>query len=330
MRGSIRKLLLVGATLLLDSTAPAVFAQKAAMDYPNRPVRFVVPFVPGGPMDVIGRLVGQKITAVWGQNFLIDNRAGAGGIIGTEVVAKAAPDGYTMLHTSSSHAQLPAFNKLPYDPIRDFAPVSTATRTIGYVLAVHPSIPVHSVAELIATAKKNPGKLNYGNTGHGGVLYVGMEMFNAAAGGLKMTTVQYKGIGQMVTDLAGGHIDLAFLTTSNAVGMARTGKVRALGISGAKRWKQLPDMPTIDEAGLKGFEYYAWFAFWYPGQTPSEIVNKFHVELAKAVAAPDVLQRFDELGFEALILKPDEFGKLVQKDIDATIKLAARLGVKPQ
>ena len=330
MRGSIRKLLLVGAALLLDSTAPAVFAQKAAMDYPNRPVRFVVPFVPGGPMDVIGRLVGQKITAVWGQNFLIDNRAGAGGIIGTEVVAKAAPDGYTMLHTSSSHAQLPAFNKLPYDPIRDFAPVSTATRTIGYVLAVHPSIPVHSVAELIATAKKNPGKLNYGNSGHGGVLYVGMEMFNAAAGGLKMTTVQYKGIGQMVTDLAGGHIDLAFLTTSSAVGMARTGKVRALGISGARRWKQLPDVPTIDEAGIKGFEYYAWFAFWYPAQTPAEIVNKFHGELAKAVAASDVLQRFDELGFEALILKPDEFGKLVQKDIDVTVKLAARMGVKPQ
>ena len=330
MRGSIRKLLLVGAALLLDSTAPAVFAQKAAMDYPNRPVRFVVPFVPGGPMDVIGRLVGQKITAVWGQNFLIDNRAGAGGIIGTEVVAKAAPDGYTMLHTSSSHAQLPAFNKLPYDPIRDFAPVSTATRTIGYVLAVHPSIPVHSVAELIATAKKNPGKLNYGNSGHGGVLYVGMEMFNAAAGGLKMTTVQYKGIGQLVTDLAGGHIDLAFLSTSSAVGMARTGKVRALGISGAKRWKQLPDVPTIDEAGIKGFEYYAWFAFWYPAQTPAEIINKFHGELTKAVAAPDVLQRFDELGFEALILKPDEFGKLVQKDIDVTVKLAARLGVKPQ
>ena len=330
MRGSIRKLLLVGAALLLDSTAPAVFAQKAATDYPNRPVRFVVPFVPGGPLDVIGRLVGQKITAAWGQNFLIDNRAGAGGIIGTEVVAKAAPDGYTMLHTSSSHAQLPAFNKLPYDPIRDFAPVSTATRTIGYVLAVHPSIPVHSVAELIATAKKNPGKLNYGNSGHGGVLYVGMEMFNAAAGGLKMTTVQYKGIGQLVTDLAGGHIDLAFLSTSSAVGMARTGKVRALGISGAKRWKQLPDMPTIDEAGIKGFEYYAWFAFWYPAQTPAEIINKFHGELTKAVAAPDVLQRFDELGFEALILKPDEFGKLVQKDIEVTVKLAARLGVKPQ
>ena len=278
---------LLGAAVF---AVPYAHAQQAA-NYPTKPMRMVVPFVPGGPMDVIGRLVGQKITAVWGHNFIIDNRAGAGGIIGTESVAKAAPDGYTILHTSSAHSLLPAFNKLPYDAVRDFAPVSTATRTIGYVLAVHPSIPVKSLAELIAMAKASPNKLNYGNTGHGGVLYVAQEMMNAAAGGLKMTTVQYKGIGQMVTDLAGGHIDLAFLTTSNALGMVRTGKVRPLGISGAKRWKQLPDVPTIDEAGLKGFEYYAWFGFWYPAGTPADIVNKFHGELSKAVAAPDVLQQ---------------------------------------
>lgn len=316
------------AGVLLCGTAMA--QPRSTADYPVKPIRVIVPFVAGGPMDVIGRLVGNKITAVWGQNFLIDNRAGAGGIIGTEAAAKAPPDGYTLLHTSSAHSLLPAFNKLPYDPIRDFAPVSTATRTIGYVLAVHPSIPVHSVTELIATAKKNPNKLNYANTGHGGVIFVAQEMFNAAAGGLKMTTVQYKGIGQLVTDLMGGHIDLAFLTTSNALGMVRSGKVRALGISGAKRWKQLPDVPTIDEAGLKGFEYYAWFAFWYPAHTPADIVNKFHGELSKAVAAPDVRQRFDELGFEAHILTPDAFGKLVQTDIEHTKKLAARLGIQPQ
>ena len=308
----------------------AAHAQKAAADYPNKPIRFVVPFVAGGPMDVIGRLVGQKLLTSWGQNVIIDNRAGAGGIIGTEAVAKAPPDGYTVLHTSSSHSQLPAFNKLPYDPVRDFTPVTTATRTIGYVLAVHPSIPVTSVKELIAMAKKSPDKLNYGNTGVGGVLYVGMELFNAAAGGLKMQTVQYKGIGQMVTDLAGGHIDLAFLTASNAVGMVRAGKVRAVGISGAQRWKQLPTVPTIDEAGVKGFEYYAWFGFWYPANTPAELVNKFHGELSKAVVAPDVLARFDELGFEPYLLKPDEFGKLIQADIEVTRKIAARLGAKPR
>ena len=303
--------------------------QRASPDYPNKPIRIIVPFVPGGPMDVIGRLVGQKITAVWGQNFVIDNRAGAGGIIGTESVAKAPPDGYTVLHTSSSHSQLPAFNKLPYDPVRDFAPVTPATRTVGYVLGVHPSIPVKSVEELIALAKKNPGRLNYGNSGYGGVLFVAMEMFNAAAD-VRMTTVQYKGIGQLVTDLAGGHIDLAFLSSSSALGMARTGKIKALGFSGAKRWKQLPDVPTVSEAGVKGFEYYAWFGFWYPAATPVEYVNKLHGELAKAVAAPDVLARFDELGFEPFILPPADFAKLVLRDIDVTQKLAARLGVKPQ
>jgi tripartite-type tricarboxylate transporter receptor subunit TctC len=303
--------------------------QRAAADYPNKPIRFVVPFVPGGPMDVIGRLVGQKFLTSWGQNVILDNRAGAGGIIGTEIVAKAPPDGYTVLHTSSAHSMLPAFNKLPYDSVRDFAAISTATRTVGYVLGVHPSIPVNSVGELIALAKKSPGRLNYGNTGIGGVLHVGTELFNNAAG-ITMTTVQYKGIGQLVTDLAGGHIDLAFLTASNAVGMVKSGKVRALGISSAKRWKQLPDVPTIIEAGVKGYEYYAWFGFWYPAGTPVEYINKFQGELAKAVAAPDVLQRFDELGFESHILAPAEFTKLVQTDIDKMRKLAKQLGVKPQ
>jgi tripartite-type tricarboxylate transporter receptor subunit TctC len=309
--------------------SPALAQQRGAADYPTRPIRLVVPFVAGGPMDVIGRLVGQKMQAVWGQNLVIDNRAGAGGIIGTELVAKAPADGYTMLHTSSAHALLPAFNKLPYDPVRDFTPVSPATRTVGYVLAVHPSIPARSVKELVALSKANPEKLNYGHSGFGGVLHVAMEMFNSAVS-IKMTTVQYKGIGQLVTDLAGGHIDLAVLTSSNAVGMVKAGKVRALAISGKNRWKQLPQVPTVDEAGVKGFEYYAWFAFWYPANTPVDIVNKFHAELTKAVAAPDVLQRFDELGFEPYILKPDEFAKVVQTDIDTTKQLAARLGVTPQ
>jgi tripartite-type tricarboxylate transporter receptor subunit TctC len=326
--GRMKTITTLGALFSCVAVAPAL-AQKAMPDYPSRPIRLIVPFVPGGPMDVIGRLVGQKITAVWGQNFIIDNRAGAGGIIGTEAAAKAPPDGYTMLHTSSSHAQLAAFNKLPYDPVRDFAPVSTSNRTVGYVLGVHPSMPVRSVAELIAFAKKNPGKLNYGNSGVGGVLYVGMEMFNAAAG-IKMDTVQYKGIGQLVTDLAGGHIDLAFLTTATVVGMVKTGKVRALAISGARRWKQLPDVPTVDEAGVKGFEYSAWFGFWYPAAIPAEYVNKFHGELSKALAAPDVLARFDELGFEAQTLSPAEFGKLVQREIEVTKKIAARLDIKPQ
>lgn len=323
----IRVAALLPAAFALVATNPASAQPRA--DYPSKPIRFVVPFVPGGPMDMIGRLVGQKFLAAWGHNVIIDNRAGAGGIIGTEIVAKSPPDGYTVLHTSSAHSMLPAFNKLPYDSVRDFAAISTATRTVGYVLGVHPSIPINSVTELIALAKKNPGRLNYGNTGIGGVLHVGTELFSAAAN-IKMTTVQYKGIGQLVTDLAGGHIDLSFLTASNAVGMAKSGKIKAVGISSSKRWKQLPDVPTVMEAGVPGYEYYAWFGFWYPAGTPAEYVSKFQGELAKAVAAPDVLQRFDELGFESHILTPAAFTKLVQADIDNTRKLATQLGFKPQ
>jgi tripartite-type tricarboxylate transporter receptor subunit TctC len=321
----------MGAALLMISgllMTGAAWSQQRT-DYPNKPIRFVVPFVAGGPMDVIGRLVGQKLLTSMGQNVIIDNRAGAGGIIGTEVAAKSPPDGYTLLHTSSAHAMLPAFNKLPYDPVRDFSAITPATRTVGYVLGVHPSIPANSVAELLALAKKHPGRLNYGNSGYGGVLHVGMELFNAAAG-VKMTTVQYKGIGQLVTDLAGGHIDLALLTSSNAVGMAQAGKIKALAISGARRWKQLPGVPTVDEAGVKGFEFYAWFGFWFPAATPQDIVTRMHGEIAKATAAPEVLARFDELGFEPYILSPADFTRLVQRDIEVTKKLALQLGVKPQ
>lgn len=303
--------------------------QRPAGTYPTKPIRVVVPVAPGGPLDVIGRLVGNRLTAAWGQNVLIDNRSGAGGIIGTEHVAKSAPDGYTMLHFSSAHALMPAFNKLPYDSVKDFVHITPACRTIGYVLGVHPSVPVKSVKELVALAKRRPGELNYGHSGYGAVLHVAMEMFNVATE-IKMTPVQYKGIGQLVNDLAGGHIGLSFLTTSNAIGMAQQGKVRPLGISGAQRWKQMPDVPTISEAGVKGFEYYAWFAFWFPANTPADIVARMNAEIARGVAHPDVVQRFDELGFEAYPMKPEEFAKLVQRDIDATHKLAARLGIKPQ
>jgi len=325
-RNTLRK---ICALLACCSAAGAALAQRAPSDYPNRPIRVVVPSIAGGPLDIIGRLVAQKLLAAWGQNVYIDNRPGAGGIVGIELVAKAPPDGYTMLHFSSAHALMPAFNKLPYDAVRDFSAITPAARTASYVLSVHPSVPVNSVAELIALAKKKPGLLNYGNSGHGGVLHVAMEVFNTAAK-IRMTPVQYKGVGQVVTDLAGGHIELAFLTSSNALGMAQQGKIRALGVSGNKRWKQMPNVPTIDEAGVKGYEFYSWFAFWFPAATPTELVNRMQAEIAKAAVAPDVLARFDELGFESYPLKSEEFTRVVQKEIDATMKLAATLGIKPQ
>jgi tripartite-type tricarboxylate transporter receptor subunit TctC len=200
---------------------------------------------------------------------------------------------------------------------------------VGYVLGVHPSLPVRSVADLIALARRSPGKLNYGTVGNGSVVHVVMEMLSAAAG-IRMNSIQYKGMSQVVTDLGGGHIELAFFTTSNALGMAQQGRMRPIGVSGARRWKQLPDVPTIAEAGIAGFEFYAWFAFWFPVATPVDIVNRMQAEIARAAVAPDVAQRLDESGFEPYVLRPEEFGRLVQDDIAATIRLANRLGLAPR
>ncbi|MEI8036656.1 MAG: tripartite tricarboxylate transporter substrate binding protein [Betaproteobacteria bacterium] len=315
----------ISAALLIS--VPVYSQQRLVGDYPNKAVRLIVPFVAGGPMDVIGRLVGQKFFAETGQNFIIDNRAGASSIIGSDAVAKAAPDGYTMLHTSSAHAMLSSFNKLPYDPVRDFAAITPGARTVGYLLSVHPSLPVKSLADLLALAKKTPGGLNHGTSGYGGVLHVGMELFNAAAG-IKMTAVQYKGVSQVVTDLAGGHIDLALLTSSNAVAITKTGKVRTLAITGSKRWGQMPDVPTVDEGGLKGFTYYAWYGFWFPAGTSPELVGRMHDVIAKADADPVVITRLEESGFEPYILSPADFTKIVQKEIESTKRIAQRLGEK--
>jgi tripartite-type tricarboxylate transporter receptor subunit TctC len=242
-------------------------------------------------------------------------------------VAKSAPDGDALLHFSSAHALMPAFDKLPYDSVRDFVHGTPACRTVGDVLASHPSVPVKSGADLIALAKERPGQLDYGHSGHGAVLQAARAMLNTSAD-IRMTTVQYRGIGVMVDDLAGGHIDLAFLTSSSAIGLAKHGEIRARGISGARRWKRMPDVPTIAiaESGLNGFEYCAWSGFWFPASTPADIVGRANAEIAKSVAHPEVLQRFDEPGFDSYPMKPGEFRTLVQNDIVATHRLASEAG----
>lgn len=310
-------------TLIYNVYSLPSHAQQNAT-YPSKPIRVIVPFVSGGPMDLIGRIVGQQFTKKWGQNFIIDNRGGAAGTIGTETAAKSAADGYTLLHTSSAHAMLPAFNKLNYDPVQDFSAITTAARMVGYVLCVHPNLSAHNVSELIALAKKNPSTLNYGTSGYGGVLHMANELFNAAAE-IKMTPVHYKGVGQVVTDLAGGHINLSFMGSSNTVSVAKTGKIRPLAISGAKRWKQLPEVPTISESGLKDFTYYAWFGFWFPANTPKDIVQRMHETIASTVREPTVITRFDELGFEPYILSSEAFTQLVQSDIKTTKKIAEKI-----
>ena len=327
----LRALLCLFTSLTASPLAIAQPAGVPAAGYPNKPIRFIVPFAPGGPVDVLGRAVGQKMSATFGQNVLLDNRPGASGILGMDFVAKSPPDGYVILLTSGNFAALPAFTKtLPYDPIRDFAPISTVARIPGFLLAVHPSLPARTVKELVALAKASPGKLNYGSSGTGGVQHLAMALFNLATD-TKMTHVLYKGAPPLSIDLLSGQIDTAFVVPAGALEFVRTGRMRAIAFSGKTRWGKLPQVPTVEEAGVKGYEYFTWYGFWFPAGIPAEQMDRVHAEIVKAVAAPDVQKRFDDLGFEGIASdSPAAFAQFVQADIAAMKKLAAQIGAVPQ
>jgi tripartite-type tricarboxylate transporter receptor subunit TctC len=312
--------------------APAAYAQPAAQpDYPSKPIRFIIPFAAGGPVDVLGRGIGQKMAATFGQQMLLDNRPGGNTIIALDLVAKSPPDGYMILLASGAFTTLASFNKsLPFDPLRDFTPVTMNARIPGFLLVTHPSLPARSVKELIAIAKTSPDKLNYGSSGHGGVQHLAMSLF-ALSAGTKMTHIVYKGAAPLSVDLVAGHVDTAFMVPAGVLEYVRAGRLRALGFSGLQRWNKLPDVPTIDEAAIKGYEYYTWYGFWYPAGVPAAYVTKLHAETVKAVAAPDVRKRFDDLGFEGIASdKPADFAKFVQDDMAAVKKLASQIGFVPQ
>jgi tripartite-type tricarboxylate transporter receptor subunit TctC len=301
-----------------------------AADYPNRPIRMVVPYVAGGPMDFIGRTLGQKIAPSLGQNFVLDNRAGAGGSLGTDVVAKAAPDGYTLLNTSSSHTSLMVVSKsLPYNPIKDFAPITLVAKSVGFILAAHPDVPARNLQEFIADAKAHPGKYNYASAGVGNVMQFAAESFNASAG-TKITHVPYKGVGQAITDLVAGRVEITFGAATALLPMIKAGKLKALAITGQTRWDQLPDVPTVDEAGLKGFVYTPWYGLWYPAGTPPEYVNRMRNEVAKALQDPEVKRSFSEQGFVAVGSTPAEFAKIIADEIDNNKRLALKIDFTAQ
>ena len=229
------KIVVLCCAVLLACASKASFGQQAAKDYPSRPIRLVVPFVPGGTLDFIGHNLGPKIARSLGQNLFIDNRSGAGGAIGTDAVAKSPPDGYTILIASSGHTSLPSLSKnLPYDPVKDFAPITLTVRSVGNVLIVHPSVPARSVQQLIALAKAHPGKLSYGSGGVGHVMHFSAESFSMAAG-IRMMHVPYKGLGQAMIDLIAGRIELTFASTATGLPHVRSGKLRVLGISAPTR-----------------------------------------------------------------------------------------------
>ena len=297
--------------------------------YPNKAVRMIVPFPPGGTNDIFGRLVAQKFSESWGQPVVVDNRGGAGGILGTTLAAQAPPDGYTMLVAGIGFSVNPSlFKKLPYDTGKDLVPVTLIALT-PLLLVVHPSLPVKSLQDLIGYAKSNPGKLNFGSGGSGSAPQLAGEMFKSMAG-IQITHVPYKGGGPALADVMGGQIQMMIENVASTLPQVKAGKLKALAVSGLKRSALLPDMPTLDESGLKGYEIFAWNGLFVPAGTPKPIISKIHAETVKAIAQPDVKQRMAALGAEGVTSTPEEFAAYVRSEIKRWAKTVQEAGIKAE
>jgi tripartite-type tricarboxylate transporter receptor subunit TctC len=271
----------------------------AQESYPSKPVRIMVSFAAGGPTDQVARITSAKLTELLGQTFIVENKTGAGGNIGADVVAKAAPDGYTLLMaTVSTHAINPGLYKnMPYDPVKDFAPVMQVGVT-PCVLAVNPAVPASTVKELIELLKADPGKYSYGSSGMGSILHLCGEQFKTAAGGLKMVHVPYRGSAPMMADLVGGQIPIAFDALPTVLPQVQAGKIRAIGGGMATRARAMPDLPTLQEQGVPGFECYTWNAILAPARTPAPIVSVLSDAIRKALADPVILKRLQDAGVD--------------------------------
>ena len=301
---------LTTAIALTLAVLPAV---APAQTYPTKPIRFIVPYGPGGPGDTIGRMIGKKLTESLGQPVVIDNRSGGTTIIGTEIAARSPADGYTLLLISTTHAVNPTlFRKLPYDPIKDFIPVTLLTAT-PFMLVVHPSVAAKTVPELVALARSKPGQLNYGSSGNGSSIHLTSELFNAAAK-IQMVHVPYKGSGPAFIDLIGGQINMLFSSTVSSLPHVKTGKVRGLAITSLKRAPALPNMPTVAEY-YPGFESSSWFGLLVPAKTPKPVVDRLLAETRAALASPDVNQNLVSQGAEPGGSSPAEFAAYFQAEI---------------
>lgn len=298
-----------------------------AQSYPSRTVRLIAPYVAGGGTDFVSRTVATKLNEMWGSPVVVENRPGGGTNIGSEIVARAAPDGYTLLVGGTPNTVNPSlYRKLPYDTLKDFAMVILLD-TAPNVLAVHPSLPVKSVKELIALAKKNPGALNFGSAGIGSSNHLSGELFKAMAG-IDIVHVAYKGGAAAVTDLLGGQITMYFGTTPSTMPLVRAGRLRGLAVSTAKRTSAAPDLPTMSEAALPGFEQYAWHGIFAPAATPPSVIAKLNADLNVLLKSNDVLQRFATQGIEVSGGSPEEFSAFVRRDIAKYQKLVQSTGMR--
>ena len=277
-----------------------------AQTYPGRPIRLVTPYPPGGGTDVFARVIAQKMTESWGYSVVVDNRAGANGNIGSALVAKAAPDGYTlMINTISLVLSRSIYKSLPFDPLKDFAPI-TLVAAVPHVLVVNLSLPVSSVKELIVLAKAKPGRLNYASVGVGSPFQMAAELFKLTAE-VNIVGIPYQGGGPAVTALIGGQVELTFANLVAALQLINAGKMRALGVTSAKRSPAAPELPTLSEAGLPGYDFSSWFGIWAPAGTPKEIITKVNREVVRILRLPDVAERLTRDGADVIANTPEEF-----------------------
>ena len=316
------------ALLALAGLGITAHAQPAAADWPNKPIRWVVPFPPGGAMDAIARTLGEKAAKSLGQPFVIENKPGAGGNIGADFVAKQPGDGYTLMITSIGMAtNKPLYSKLNYDPIKDFAPVSLLA-VVPNVLVTNATQPdVKTARDVIAAARKAPGKLTYASAGNGTSIHLAGEVFTSLAQ-VEMLHIPYKGSGPAVSDLLGGQINYMFDSITSARPHIESGKLRALGVTTAKRSSTLPNLPTLAEAGVPGYEVSPWFAVFMPASTPKAIVGKLNKALLDAMKDPDVVKRFESIGAEPVGSTPDELAKHLARESDRWTKLITERGIK--
>ena len=310
------------AALLLALAAPVLAAPAFADDYPSRPIRLIVPYAPGGGADSVARIVAKRVSESIGQPIVIENRGGAGSIVGTDMVAKAAPDGYTLLLGQSGPISInPAVYKtLPYDPVKDFAPI-TMTTAYPYILVVNSELPAKTLQEFVALAKSKPGAMNYGSTGVGAANHLVAELFNSKAG-LQMTHVPYRGTALAVGDLLGGQLSVVFGDPISVLPHIRSGKLRALAVTSLERSPVAPEVPTVAESGYPGFEALAWHGILAPAKTPPEIVKKLNAEIVKALADPETNKLLTNQAMQTVGNTPEAFAAFIQKDI-ATWKAVA-------
>lgn len=314
------------ASMLFVAVTTTAIAQQT---YPTKPIRLIVPFAPGGGNDFLARLVGQKLGERLGQPFVVDNRAGASGIVATDMVAKAAPDGYTLLLGFVGPLALnPNLEKVPYNPVRDFAAASLLASSY-HILVVHPSVPARSVKELIALAKARPGEINYASSGSGATLHLVGELFKSAAG-INITHIPYKGAGPAAIAVISGEAQMMFSSTTAVIQHMRANRLAALAVTSPNRSPLAPEVPTLVESGLRGVEVGSWYALVAPAATPREIVTRLHAEIVRLTAMPDYRQQLEKQAFEPLTSSPEQFPAFVKAELEKWGKVIKTAGIKSE